>query len=615
MPKKLILADTTLMRLASRGLSVGERDVAGVGLAMLGVVAGVTVAAAAIAMMEIERLDRVRAIDRVDAAGQTLASAAEELIEQGRLSALRRLVAESVSSGRLGSCQLLIGDGLVVASSDPGEITVVELPESWPAESVASIADSRSFPVIVPGRGALTLVATSPRVNADGFLFSNASWIEAASGVGLTGAAGAAVLWTLYRGIRRRVSRQGVICDAVLALGRGETSTEAVRLAPEFGEVAEAWGRVLDQRAEWEERKDAEAVVATTSTRRGGATAETSSGALDAMWQGIVLVGEDMNATYANGAAGLLLEAPREQLVGSSIEGRFASPEIDDAIRAAVTGGARRRTSFEVRKSEGRTILRVSVRSIRREDGAAALVMIEDVTQQRAAEDARHSFVAQAAHELRTPLTNIRLYVEQAIDASEEDREVRSEALNVINNESQRLERLVQDMLSVAEIESGSMSIQTGDVRLSQLLDDVSRDYVAQAKDKHIALRFELPPKLPVIKGDRDKLSLAIHNIVANALKYTPEGGAVAVKVAWEQDEVRIAVEDTGIGIKQEEQGLIFDKFYRAKDSRIANITGTGLGLTLARDVVRLHGGDIGLKSEDNKGSTFTITLPARAAA
>lgn len=615
MPKKLILADTTLMRLASRGLSVGERDVAGVGLTMLGVVAGVTVAAAAIAMMEIERLDRVRAIDRVDAAGQTLASAAEELIEQGRLSALRRLVAESVSSGRLGSCQLLIGDGLVVASSDPGEITVVELPESWPAESVASIADSRSFPVIVPGRGALTLVATSPRVNADGFLFSNASWIEAASGVGLTGAAGAAVLWTLYRGIRRRVSRQGVICDAVLALGRGETSTEAVRLAPEFGEVAEAWGRVLDQRAEWEERKDAEAVVATTSTRRGGATAETSSGALNAMWQGIVLVGEDMNATYANGAAGLLLEAPREQLVGSSIEGRFASPEIDDAIRAAVTGGARRRTSFEVRKSEGRTILRVSVRSIRREDGAAALVMIEDVTQQRAAEDARHSFVAQAAHELRTPLTNIRLYVEQAIDASEEDREVRSEALNVINNESQRLERLVQDMLSVAEIESGSMSIQTGDVRLSQLLDDVSRDYVAQAKDKHIALRFELPPKLPVIKGDRDKLSLAIHNIVANALKYTPEGGAVAVKVAWEQDEVRIAVEDTGIGIKQEEQGLIFDKFYRAKDSRIANITGTGLGLTLARDVVRLHGGDIGLKSEDNKGSTFTITLPARAAA
>ncbi|MBX3367362.1 MAG: PAS domain-containing protein [Phycisphaeraceae bacterium] len=616
MPKKLVLADTTFMRLASRGLSVGERDVAGVGLAMLGVVAGVTVAAAAIATMEIDRLDRVRAIDRVDAAGQTLASAAEELIEQGRLSALRRLVAESVSSGRLGSCQLLIGDGQVVASSDPGEITVVELPDSWPSESVASMADSRSFPVIVPGRGALTLVATSPRGNAEGFLFSNASWIEAASGIGLAGAAGAAVLWTLYRGIRRRVSRQGVICDAVLALGRGETSTEAVRLSSAFGEVAEAWGRVLDQRAEWEVRKDAEAVVATTSTRRGGgATAEVSSGALDAMWQGIVLVGEDMNATYANGAAGLLLEAPREQVVGSSIEGRFASPEIDDAIRAAITGSARRRASFEVRKSEGRTILRVSVRPIRREDGAAALVMIEDVTQQRAAEDARHSFVAQAAHELRTPLTNIRLYVEQAIDASEEDREVRSEALNVINNESQRLERLVQDMLSVAEIESGSMSIQTGDVRLSQLLDDVSRDYVAQAKDKHIALKFELPPKLPVIKGDRDKLSLAIHNIVANALKYTPEGGSVAVKVAWEQDEVRIAVEDTGIGIKQEEQGLIFDKFYRAKDTRIANITGTGLGLTLARDVVRLHGGDIGLKSEDNKGSTFTITLPARAAA
>jgi signal transduction histidine kinase len=617
MARKSAPSNAELKRFATRGLAIGERDVAGFGLAMLGVIASVTIGAGILAMTEISRIERERSIERVDALGATLSNAAEELIEQGRLSGLRRMVAESVSSGRLGACRVLMGEGQIVASSDPGEITVVELPPSWPAESdsAATSTGTRVFPITVSGRGTLTLEASAPISAATGLFGWGGSWTEAVSGIGLAGAAGAAVLWTLYRGIRRRVSSQRVVSDAVLALGRGETSTEAVRLAPEYGEVAEAWARVLEQRVQWEERKAGEELVNATTTRRSGGSTENTSGAFDAMWQGIVLVDERLSVTYANGAAGLLLETARDTLMNSSIVGRLGSPEVEEAVRVAVGGGTRRRTSYEIKRADGRTVLRVSVRPIRREDGASALVVIEDVTQQRAAEEARNSFVAQAAHELRTPLTNIRLYVEQAIDAADDEQEVRAQALNVINNESQRLERLVQDMLSVAEIESGSMSIHTGDVRLSQLLDDVSHDYIAQAKDKHIALKFDLPPKLPVLKGDRDKLSLAVHNIVGNALKYTPEGGAVTVRVSWEQDEVRIAVEDTGIGIKDEEHGLIFDKFYRAKDARVSTITGTGLGLTLARDVIRLHGGDIALKSETDKGSTFTITLPARNAA
>ncbi len=604
-------------RFAARGLNAGEGEVAGIGLAMLGVVAGVAISAGVIAALEINRLERDRSIDRVNAVGQTLANAADEFIENGRLSGLRRMVAESVSSGRLGVCRVVLGDGQIVASSDPSEINVIDLPDTWLSESITAPAtgEMRLFPIAVTGRGTLTLEASPSRAAAWGLFSADASWMEAVSGIGLSGAAGAAALLTLYRRIRRRVARQSVVCDAVLALGRGETSTEAVRLAPEYGEVAESWARVLELRAAWEERESSAEVIQSTTTRRSGSGgSENVSGAFDAMWQGIVLVDENMDVTYANGAAGLLLEMPREELVGKTASGRFASTEVDEAIRVAISGGTRRRISFELKRSEGRTVLRVSVRPIRREDGASAIVVVEDITQQRAAEEARNSFVAQAAHELRTPLTNIRLYVEQAIDASDTEVEVRAQALNVINNESQRLERLVQDMLSVAEIESGSMSIHAGEVRLAQLLDSVSGEYVAQAKDKHIALKFELPPKLPVIKGDRDKLSLAVHNVVGNALKYTPEGGKVTVRVSWEQDEVRIAVEDSGIGIKDEEQGLIFDKFYRAKDSRISSITGTGLGLTLARDVIRLHGGDIGIKSELDKGSTFTISLPARAA-
>jgi signal transduction histidine kinase len=239
------------------------------------------------------------------------------------------------------------------------------------------------------------------------------------------------------------------------------------------------------------------------------------------------------------------------------------------------------------------------------------VVVVEDVTQQRVADESRNAFVAQATHELRTPLTNIRLYVETMLE-DPEDGAVRSKCVNVINTESRRLERIVGDMLSVSEIEAGSLKLRPGEVRLDAFFEELEADYRAQAGDKEIALKFDLPPKLPVLEGDRDKLMLALHNLVGNALKYTPAGGAVTVKVTEEGGWLSVAVTDTGIGIKAEEQELVFERFYRAKDKRIGGITGSGIGLSLARDVTRLHGGEIAVRSEIDKGSTFTLRVPVR---
>jgi two-component system sensor histidine kinase VicK len=126
---------------------------------------------------------------------------------------------------------------------------------------------------------------------------------------------------------------------------------------------------------------------------------------------------------------------------------------------------------------------------------------------------------------------------------------------------------------------------------------------------------MNLPPKLPAIKGDRDKISVALQNLVGNAIKYTPEGGQVTLNVAVEQNLLTVEVIDTGIGIGEEDLKYVFDKFYRAKDPRVGKIIGTGLGLTLAREVIRLHGGDITAESKLDKGSTFTMTLPINAEA
>ena len=159
------------------------------------------------------------------------------------------------------------------------------------------------------------------------------------------------------------------------------------------------------------------------------------------------------------------------------------------------------------------------------------------------------------------------------------------------------------------------MKLQEGDVRLDALFDEVRTDFAEQSRQKEITLRFDLPPKLPVIRGDRDKIVLAIHNLVGNAVKYTPAGGEVVVRAFEAGGELAVDVKDNGIGIKPEEQEKIFDKFYRAKDKRINNITGTGLGLALAREVARLHGGDISVESQVDRGSTFTLHLPVRAPA
>ncbi len=148
-------------------------------------------------------------------------------------------------------------------------------------------------------------------------------------------------------------------------------------------------------------------------------------------------------------------------------------------------------------------------------------------------------------------------------------------------------------------------------MRLDVLFDDLRTDYQPQATDKGITLVFNLPPKLPVINGDRDKILLAMHNLVGNALKYTPTGGTVTVDVKEDGKLLTFAVTDSGIGISQEDADRIFERFYRAKDPRVEKITGTGLGLTLAREVVRLHGGEVTVESQLDKGSTFTIRLPA----
>jgi signal transduction histidine kinase len=605
----------------ARGESVVARTGLGAAVVLLLTVGGLTFWTA--------KTEHRSAVDRrtgeMVAAGELLARGAEALLVDGNVSSVRTLVGTAGVRHGLTTCRIVLmgpqerviaegtGPGIRLQSSD-------RLPEVWGATSQAEAMAagepavqnlgaeglSVTVPMFVPGRGPARLEMASARIALP--------WrtSDALAGVGAIAAAGMLGTLMMYRASRRRLRALGAINDALA--GTDETGADALAINPELGPIAVAWNRVL---ADHDDRRAKSTLERATEQRGagGGREGELSS-ACDALWQGMLVVDDRARVKYTNGAAAVLMRAKREELIGADFAVLAKDDKVLEAVRGVAEGRVRSRNTVEVeRKGEqGSSVLRFTVRPVRRNDAGSALVVIEDVTQQRVADKARNSFVAQATHELRTPLTNIRLYVESLLEEPDQDAAKRASAINVISQETRRLERLVGDMLNVAEIDAGSMKLHTGDVRPEAIFAELEQEFLEAAKKKDLTLRFELPPKWPLVRGDRDKIVMAAHNLLGNAVKYTPAGGEVTVRVGFESDTLSIDVQDNGIGIKPEEQEMVFEKFYRAKDRRIATVTGTGLGLAIAREVVRLHGGDITLHSQVDKGSTFTMTLPAKAA-
>jgi PAS domain S-box-containing protein len=548
--------------------------------------------------------------NEVQATGVLLARSAQVMLSNNELTALRRLISDTGKKLELKVCRIVLKPQQIVADIDPAKINQVQLPQTWASDplnaSSATVAGNMilRYPIDLEGRGCAYLEITGSTSN------SLMAWWGAQSGVALIGAAALAALLLVYRRNRERLVGMEIIHYALRTYGAGESSTEALGVDPRLGPSAAAWNRLLEELADL--RKQVSVARASTSSGGRRSTANGLESACDTMSHGLILVDDMMRIRFANGAAGVFLNTRREELVGANAGDLIADEKIRAAIRAITVEKSRRPVTVEMERQggSGTGVLRFSIRPARKGDSNAATLVIEDITQQRMAERARNSFITQVAHELRTPLTNIRLYTETAIDEGETNPASRANCLNIINQESRRLERIVGDMLSVAEVEAGSCTIRKDDVRIDALCEELRVDYLAQAEEKQIKLEFVLPPKLPVVQADRDKFAIALHNLVGNALKYTPKGGKITVAADVRDGNLMIDVTDTGIGIGADETDRIFEKFVRSRDPRVGKIMGTGLGLTLAREVMRLHGGDVVVQSEIDRGSTFTASLP-----
>ena len=211
---------------------------------------------------------------------------------------------------------------------------------------------------------------------------------------------------------------------------------------------------------------------------------------------------------------------------------------------------------------------------------------------------------------MKTPLAGIKAYVELLADGEAEDEETREEFLAVINGQADRLQRLVDNLLNLARIEAGVVQVNKQNQSLNEILEESLGVVQPAAEAKRIELAGELSPLYLGVLADRDMLLQAAINLLSNAVKYTPEGGRVALRSRLAGDEATFEVEDTGVGLSEEDSRRVFEKFYRVKkDKDMAS--GTGLGLPLAKHIVEdVHGGRLTLRSTLGTGSTFIVGLP-----
>jgi hypothetical protein len=225
----------------------------------------------------------------------------------------------------------------------------------------------------------------------------------------------------------------------------------------------------------------------------------------------------------------------------------------------------------------------------------------------------KSDFISIVSHELRTPLTSIKAFTELILIKPKMQAGRRDKLLGIINNETDRLARLITDILDLTKIEAGKLSWHIAKVSLNEIIQTSVAGIQSLADNKSIDIRQSIPDSLPVFLGDRDRLIQVITNILSNAIKFTPLQGKITIKAVLKDTpshQIEVFVTDTGIGIPAADLGLVFEKFRRSGDVLTNNSQGTGLGLAITRQIIQYHGGSIWAESTLGQGSTFTFTLP-----
>ncbi len=368
----------------------------------------------------------------------------------------------------------------------------------------------------------------------------------------------------------------------------------------EIGQLSEAFNymtsRLRDALAQNEEEKEKLASI------------------LKNMSDGVIATDEHGCIILVNRVAAAMLGDMESQLSGKELSSLLPLSEQD---QGKLQNGTLRQTILNLGSPEegSSSVVRVTFSPVHRRkeiSHAGVIAVLQDVTEQEKLEAARREFVANVSHELRTPLTTIKSYTEALEDGALDERALAERFIGVIRNETQRMIRLVSDLLHLSRLDSSEATLRKQRTDVLELLEDTADRFYVQMKQKQIECTIDLQPGVGSVWIDRDQIDQVLDNLVSNALKYTIEGGSITLGAysAVDEDMLAIRIQDTGIGIPKQDLHRIFERFYRVDKARSRNMGGTGLGLSIAQEIVLAHNGTIELDSELDQGTTVTVWLP-----
>lgn len=332
------------------------------------------------------------------------------------------------------------------------------------------------------------------------------------------------------------------------------------------------------------------------------------SSILKFMTDGVISTDRKGRIILINEAAELMLNVTRETVISENI---IDVLELGDKYSLKDLTQEQNSVILDLSTNAVPLIVRVNFSIIQKETGImnGLIVVLHDITEQEKIERERREFVANVSHELRTPLTTMRSYLEALTDGAWMDKDIAPQFLKVTQNETERMIRLVNDLLVLSKMDSKDYQLRKEWINFPKFLDHII-DRFEMAKEKNVHFSRDYLNEPILVEIDQDKITQVLDNIISNALKYSPSGGTITVKLVVFHDSLEVKISDQGVGIPKQNLHRIFDRFYRVDKARARHIGGTGLGLAIAKEMVEAHNGHIWATSIEGKGTTIHFTLP-----
>jgi len=430
--------------------------------------------------------------------------------------------------------------------------------------------------------------------------------------IALVGILGAVVLLlcTIYveRARNKRLTR--ALVTEIDRLAEGEDSNPALLPRDQkLGALVDSLEGLLTKTTE----REAIAMESTTTNKLMARELKRLTRLLDASSEGMIALDNAQKVLFANQAAAPHFSVSPEEAAGKRIQECLRDGRIIELLSSEADEGAAesvRTLELPPHPEFGHGHLAATIAACNDEvgDPIGHLMMFRDVDEVKTLRRQQIQFVEHLAEEFRVPLASVRAHAETMAAASLGQDGVVTEGCTAIRDEGRRLSLLLDNLVIISRIECGAARPESEAMPLKVIIEAIAEAVTPECNKNGITLACNLPERLPTLYADENLLRIAFMNIVANAIQYTPEGGTITMETASHEEDIQISFRDTGSGIDDEHLESIFQKFYRGPESD--RVPGSGIGLSVARQIVRLHGGDIDVSSHLGHGSQFTIVLP-----